>query len=209
MTPAQTTSESKARITIEQYLVRERAAFERSEYFDGIIVAMAGESPSHGLVSANLVIEVGAQLKEGPCFALTKDSKVRSGLGIASARTSKGMFSYPDLMVVCGDPEYFDEHRDVLLNPTAIFEVLSPTTENYDRGEKFHRYQTWNPTLKDYLLVAQDKPQVEHFHREDDGKWTYQLHMGLDATVTIPSIRCAVKLAEVYRKVKFNEGDEQ
>ncbi len=139
MNAVPTMPKPRSKITIEQYLALERAAFERSEYYDGVIVAMAGESPKHGLVSANLVIEVGTQLKEGPCFVLTKDSKVRSG--IVSARTTKGMFSYPDIMVVCGEPEYFDIHQDVLLNPTAIFEVLSPSTENYDRGEKFHRYQ--------------------------------------------------------------------
>jgi Uma2 family endonuclease len=117
-----------------------------------------------------------------------------------------GLYSYPDVVVVCGEPEYHDAFTDVILNPTAIVEVLSPSTEAFDRGEKFTRYQVWNPTLSDYLLVSQDRPQVEHFHREKDGRWTYQVYTGLDAEVVIPSIRCTLRLADVYDRVSFPEA---
>jgi Uma2 family endonuclease len=104
---------------------------------------------------------------------------------------------------VCGEAAYLDDVRDVLTNPTAIIEVLSPSTENFDRGEKFHRYQTWNPSLKDYVLVSQDQPKIEHFHRGDDGKWSYDLHLGFDAAFAIPAIHCTLKLADAYRNVNF------
>jgi Uma2 family endonuclease len=203
MSTAPSIPESPRQLTVAQYLARERAASERHEYFDGYLVAMAGESPEHGLVCSNLTVTLGQQLINGPCVVFTKDTKVRSGLGLMSSNRASGTFSYPDLVFVCSEPEYFDEHRDVLTNPTAIIEVLSPSTERFDRGEKFHRYQMWNPTLQDYLLVAQDKPVVEHYHRESDGKWSYQLYVGLDSVLTIPSIQCILKVADIYRKVKL------
>src|SRR2546421_3567998 len=198
----------KPRFTPEEYLALERASEERHIYLDGEIFAMAGESGDHGDISANLVGTVVNQLKGKPCRARTKDTKVRSGLGPASGHAIRGMFSYPDLVVICGEPEYHDPHRDVILNPTAIMEVLSPATEAFDRGEKFARYQTWNPTLSDYLLISQDRPQIEHFVRQADGTWSYRLHTGLEASVEIASIGCTLRLAEVYDRVRFAaEGD--
>jgi Uma2 family endonuclease len=128
---------------------------------------------------------------------------VRSGLGIVAARSVKGMFSYPDILVVCGEPEFFDEHSDIIMNPTAIVEVLSKSTELFDRGEKFQRYRAWNATLKDYVLVSQTKPLVEHFHRKPDGGWDMQEAIGLDATVVISSISCTLTLADVYDRIAF------
>jgi Uma2 family endonuclease len=166
---------------------------------------MAGEKLPHGIISTNMVGIIGLQLKGTPCFAVTKDTKVRSGLGIASSRTTKGMFSYPDILVVCGEPEFFDDDTDIIMNPTAIFEVLSKSTELFDRGEKFERYRTWNPTLKDYVLVSQTKPHVEHFHRKPDGGWDMQEANGLDAAVVIASISCTLKLADVYDRITLPE----
>lgn len=204
MSTAQPTGpRSKAAFSVEQYLAFERASQDRHEYYDGQLVAMAGEARPHGIISANLVVVLGGQLFDKPCIVFTKDTKVRSGLGVVSSRSASGIFSYPDLVFVCGEAEYFDDLRDVLTNPTAIVEVLSPSTENFDRGEKFHRYQIWNPSLKDYVLVAQDNPKMEHFHRGDDGKWSYDLYIGLDAAFVIPSIRCTLKLADAYRNVDF------
>ena len=118
---------------------------------------------------------------------------------------TKGMFSYPDIVVVCGDIEYHDAYKDVILNPKVIFEVLSPSTAAFDRGDKFTRYQTCNPSLTDYVLVSQEKPQVEHFHKPASGPWTYQLYTGLDAVVLLDSIGCTLKLADVYDRVVFAE----
>src|SRR5262245_24970651 len=164
-------AKAKSAYTIDQYLKIERASEERHEYVDGEIYAMAGESGEHGDISVNVVVSLGSQLRGTSCRARTKDTKVCSGPILRSGSSTRGIFSYPDVVVVCGEPEYHDAYKDVILNPTAIVEVLSTSTEAFDRGEKFTRYQTWNPTLTDYLLVSQDQPQVEHFHRQADGSW--------------------------------------
>jgi Uma2 family endonuclease len=195
------------RYTVDEYLALERAAEERHIYLDGEIIAMAGESLSHGRISVNLVVTLGAQLKGTPCEALTKETKVRSGPIPMPGKTKKGLFSYPDILVVCGEIEHHDSHRDVILNPKVIIEVLSESTEGFDRGLKFERYQKHNPTLTDYILISQHKPQIEHFRRKTGGAWTYELHSGMKATVAIRSIRCSLKLSDVYDRVVFSEED--
>ena len=126
--------------TVDDYLTLERASEERHIYMDGEIYAMAGESDGHGDITVNVVGLLFNQLKGTPCRARTKDTKVRSGPASVTGGTTSGFFSYPDVLVVCGKPEYHDAYTDVLLNPTAIVEVLSPNTEAFDRGEKFKRY---------------------------------------------------------------------
>jgi Uma2 family endonuclease len=212
MSSAHSIPEARRKFTVEEYLAFERAADERHEYLDGEIIAidrdieaMAGERLPHGIISLNIGGLLFAQLKRTPCFAVTKDTKVRSGLGIASRRTPKGMFSYPDILVICGEPEFFDENSDIIMNPTAIVEVLSKSTELFDRGEKFQRYRAWNATLKDYVLVSQTKPHVEYFHRKPDGGWDMQEAIGLEATIVVPSISCTLKLADIYDRIVFAE----
>jgi len=209
MTSAQTIPGPRHKFTVEEYLVLERAAEERHEFFDGEIVAMAGEKLNHGIISANIVASLGNQLKGTPCFVLTKDTKVRSGLGVASSRLTKGMFSYPDVLVVCGEPECFDEHRDIIMNPAATVEVLSQSTELFDRGQKFRRYRNWNPSLKDYVLVDQTQPLVEHFRRDADAGWTMQEAVGLEASMTFSGVPCVLKLADVYDRIKFDEESSE
>lgn len=197
--------QTATRFTIDEYLAMERKAIERHEFLDGRILVMAGERPDHGIVSVNLVISLGSQLRGKPCQIRTKDTKVRSGPFLQTGQSSKGLFSYPDLVVICGEPKYHDEYTDVILNPTAILEVLSQSTEAFDRGEKCKRYQTWNPTLQDYLLISQDQPQIEHFNRQPDDTWTFARYTDLEAVVVIPSIQCTLKLADVYERVVFAE----
>jgi Uma2 family endonuclease len=194
---------TKQLVTIGEYLALERAAEERHEYLDGQIIAMAGESDAHGIITVNLVISLGNQLKGTPCQARTKDTKVRSGPTLMSERASRGLFCYPDVVVVCGEPQYHDTAKDVLLNPKALVEVLSPATEAFDRGEKFTRHQTYNASLSDYILVCQDRPQIEHFVRQPDGSRSYDLYTGLDCSCRIASIGCTLKLADVYDRVTF------
>lgn len=196
---------TKPMYTIDQYLTIERSTEERHEYLDGQIFAMAGESDEHGDISVNLVGTLHSQLKGTPCRAKTKDTKVRSGPLLQSGQSSRCLFSYPDVVVVCGEAEFQDAETDVLLNPTVIVEVLSPSTEAFDRGEKFTRYQTWNPTLTDYLLVSQDQPQIEHYSRQADGSWRYRRHVGLETSFTITSIHCTLNLADVYDRIRFLE----
>ena len=194
-----------ALMTVDEYLAFERAAEERHVYVDGEVFAMAGESPAHGDISANLVAALVAQLEGSPCRTRTKDTKVRSGPIPEDGRGKRGIFSYPDAVVLCSEPEYHDAFLDVVINPTAIFEILSPSTEAFDRGKKFLRYQKWNPTLKDYVLISQHAPVVERFSRQPDGRWEYEAFTGIEATVRIPSIRCELKLADLYDRVEFDE----
>ena len=145
----------QALCTVEDYLALERASEERHEYLDGQVYAMAGESPEHGTICTNLTILIASQLRGTPCQAWAKDTKVRSGPTPHPRQPARGMFSYPDVVVVCGEPRFHDQYRDVLLNPVVLIEVVSPTTEAFDRGDKFFRYRTWLPSLTDYILVAQ------------------------------------------------------
>jgi Uma2 family endonuclease len=195
------------RYTVDEYLALERAADERHVYLDGEIVAMAGESNNHGIISFNVVTALGSQLKGTRCQGRTKDTKVRSGPIPETGRGKKGLFSYPDILVICGEVEFHDAHKDVILNPKVIIEILSESTEAFDRGEKFKRLQKWNPTLTDYVLISQDEPHIEHFAKPRKGAWAYQLFAGLDAEIKIKSIGCTLNLADVYDRVVFPDAE--
>ncbi|MDQ3754775.1 MAG: Uma2 family endonuclease [Acidobacteriota bacterium] len=181
----------------EDYLALERLIDERHEYLDGIVYLMAGESLNHSRICINLAREVSNQLKGRDCEALSSNMKV--------CADSHGLFAYPDLTVVCGKPRFLDEQRDVLLNPTVIFEVLSPSTAAYDRGEKFQRYSAQIETLQDYVLIAQDTPHVELRSRQPDGTWSRAEVSELTATLELTSIDCHLPLAEIYDRIEFTE----
>ena len=191
------------RYTAAEYLAQERAAETRHEFLDGALYAMAGESPQHADISANLVGELVAQLKGKPCRVRTKDTKVRSGPLPFSPRKQKGLFSYPDAVVICGTPEYLDAFQDVVTNPTVIFEVLSPSTAFHDRHLKFQRYDKWSPTLSDYVLIWQTFPFVEHYQRQADGSWLYRNYEGLEQVVPLENIGSTLDLADLYDRVEF------
>lgn len=187
--------------TLEQYLETERQAFERSEFIDGEIYAMAGETGKHGDISANFLMLVGSQLRGSECRARTKDTKVKSGA--LKKQFGKGMISYPDIVVICGEPEYHDKHKDVVLNPTVIIEVLSESTEEFDRGIKFMRYRNFNETLSDYILVSQDELLIEHYIKQESGDWLLKEYQGLDTTFQIASIDCSFTLKDIYDRIEF------
>jgi Uma2 family endonuclease len=181
----------------EEYLSLERNSELRHEYLDGFVCAMAGESPEHSTICFNLVVVIGTQLRDTSCRGFSPNMKVRAG--------KKGLYAYPDLMVVCEEPIFHDEHRDVITNPTVIFEVLSPSTEAYDRGEKFLRYRTEIETLPQYVLISQDRPRIEQFSRQPDGSWLSCEVNGLTETISLPSIDCRIALAEVYSRIEFKD----
>src|SRR5215467_2329534 len=189
--------------TIAEYLALERASEERHEYVDGHVYAMAGESPEHSDICSNLVTILNLQLRGTPCRVWTKDTKVRSGPEPLSRRATRGLFSYPDLVVVCGAPQFHDAYRDVLLNPTVIIEVLSPSTEAFDRGEKFWRYRMWLPSLTDYLLVSQTLPLIEHYVRQADDTWNLTTVRTMEASVYLASVDCTMRLRDVYDRIDF------
>jgi Uma2 family endonuclease len=194
-----------ARYTVEEYLALERGSEERHEFLDGQIYTMAGESNEHADISSNLVGILNPQLKGTPCRVWTKDTKVLSGPAIKTYRSTKGLFSYPDLVVVCGEPQFLDEHQEVLLNPTVIIKVLSPSTESSDRGEKFRRYRTHLASLTDYVQVSQALPLIEHFRRQPNDEWVLSTVSDMDGSLQVASIDCTLRLSEVYDRVSFPE----
>ncbi len=186
---------TKLHFTAEEYLAFERAAETKHEYLDGQIYAMAGASPPHNQICFNLAGELHPQLKGTLCYGLTSDQKIRTD--------PMDLFSYPDLIIVCGQPKFHDGHRDVILNPKVIVEVLSPTTEAYDRGEKFVRYRQLK-SLSDYILVAQDRPSVEHYVRQKGKRpWLFTVETEMSAEIVIDSIKCKLKLADIYDRIVF------
>lgn len=186
--------------SVEEYLEMEREAFERSELIDGEIYAMAGESTAHADISFNLVGLFGNKLRGTNCRGRTKDTKIKSGA--LKDRLSKGMISYPDLVVICGESVFHDKYKDVVLNPKVIVEVLSDSTADFDRGVKFMRYRNFNDTLTDYILVSQEEPLIEHYIRQKNGDWLLREYEGFDAEFTIDSIKISLKLADIYENIE-------
>jgi Uma2 family endonuclease len=190
--------------SLSEYLNLERASEERHEYLDGQVYAMAGESLQHAAICINLSGVLRIQLLGGPCQVFSKDVKVRSGPLPVITSSKKGLFSYPDILVVCGQPEVLDQHNDVVMNPRVIIEVLSPSTERFDRTHNFMRYREWLPSLTDYVLVAQNQPLIEQFSRGENGVWTIgPVTSDLAGSIQIGSIDGSLPLAEIYDRVTF------
>jgi len=170
----------------------ERGASHKSEYFAGEVFAMAGASEQHITIVSNLTYLFVSQFKARACKAYSNEMKI--------CVAATGLFTYPDVVIVCGDPVFHDVQRDVLLNPQVLIEVLSDSTEAYDRGKKFEHYRSID-TVTDYILLSQDRPKVEHFTREAGGRWLYTALVGIESVLEIPSVKCRLVLADVYDKV--------
>ena len=194
---------TKPLYTVEEYLQMERASEVRHEYLDGEIFEMAGETIAHGDISTNLTRIISTQLLGTPCRTLSKDTKIQSGWLPRPRRMMKGLFSYPDVVIVCGTPRTHEEYKDILLNPTVIIEVLSESSELFDRTEKFRRYCTHLETLTDYMLVAQNEPLIDSYHKTEAGRWEWSSVEGLESELSINSINCRLPLADVYDRVEF------
>ncbi len=182
------------RFTPEQYLALERKADFKSEYDGGFITAMAGGSPEHNTIAVNLSREISLEFKNRPCRVFMGDVRL--------CVSPTGLYTYPDVMAVCGKPRFHDDDANTLLNPTMIVEVLSSTTESYDRGRKFGHYQRLD-SLQEYVLVAQDEIRVERFTRRGDD-WVLSVFTSLDDMLRLASINCDVSLREIYDKVEFS-----
>jgi Uma2 family endonuclease len=185
-------SQPRTLLTPEAYLAFDRGAEYRSEYFEGEVVAMTGASRKHNLIVASLTRELTQQLKGKPCELYPNDMRVR----VPSSR----LYTYPDVVIVCGEPRFEDEYVDTLLNPTLIIEVLSESTESYDRGKKFGYYRTVE-SLVEYLLIAQDEHKIEQYVKQTDGRWLLSEASSLKASVELESIQCVLALKEVYDRV--------
>ena len=192
----------KTGVTPEAYLAIERQAECKSEYFNGEMFAMAGASPHHVLIVTNVASELRWQLKKRPCTVYSTDLRVKV--------STTGLYIYPDVTVVCGQPQFddfdklnpADEHQDTLLNPTLIVEVLSQSTKDYDRGEKFEQYRTLE-SLREYILIAQNRCHVEQFVRQPDNRWLLSESNQLEDIIELSSIGCHLALTEAYDKVEW------
>jgi Uma2 family endonuclease len=191
-------AQAQPRLTPEQYLAAERAAEFRHEYYNGQIYAMSGGSYRHGQIIGNLTTELNNALKRRPCSVVPNDLRLRV--------SPDGLYTYPDVIVICGEPRFADDQHDTLLNPALIVEVLSPSTEAYDRGFKSAQYRTVE-SLQEYALVSQLEPRVEVFRRQSGGHWLLSEAIGLEAVCHFESLDCAVPLAEIYAKVTFSPDD--
>ena len=182
-------------ISEEAYLELEERAETKHEYFHGRIYAMAGAKEAHNLISVNVAGELRQQFKGKPCRAYSNDMRV------LVSKTK--LYTYPDVIAVCGEPVFANRNRTTLLNPTVIVEVLSEATESYDRGEKFAHYRTLE-TLTDYILMAQDKMRLEHYVRQPDERWMLTIVSDPQGVLEIESIGCLLRMTDVYEKVEFD-----
>lgn len=188
-------STQKARkLTEKEYLEIERKAEFKSEYYIGEMFELAGASLEHNRISKNITKSLSNQLNNKPCESFQSDLKVKE--------QSSGLFTYPDIVVICGEPVFYDQEKDTILNPTVLMDVLSPSTEGYDRGFKFELYRKIK-SLKDYLLISQEKISIEYYTRLSDGSWNLKEYTGKSQSIEIKSIDCSLDLNEVYYNVKF------
>lgn len=182
-------AEPHRRISLEDYLAAERHAETKSEYLNGEVFAMSGASRRHNVIVWNLSGALHTQLKGRACEAYVGDMRVHI--------PATGLYTYPDIVVACGEPKFEDRELDTLLNPTLLIEVLSPSAEGYDRGKKAAHYRTLD-SLREYLLVSQDEVRVELLTRQDDGHWLLSEASQLEESISLSSIGCALRLADLY-----------
>ena len=180
-------------LTEREYLELERKSEIRSEYIAGRIYAMSGASRRHNLIAGNLYREISSALRDRACEAYMSDMRVKVA--------ATGMYTYPDIVTVCGEPQFEDAQVDTLLNPTVIVEVLSQSTEAYDRGEKFAHYRRLD-SLREYVLVSQDKVRIERYERDTD-QWVLSEVSDPHDTLHLSAIGCSIELAAIYEKVDF------
>lgn len=184
----------KETLTDTEYLRIERQAFEKSELLNGRVMAMAGASENHNLISSNIFLEIGLQTKNSKCRVFSSDMRVKA---------KKGNYYYPDIVAVGGEREFEDGKKDVLINPKVIVEVLSKSTKLKDRNEKLDSYMSLE-SLTDYVLVEQDTMRIEHFIKISEKEWKVHLLTEKGDKLQLESINCGVSLDEIYREVKFS-----
>lgn len=184
----------QSHLTPAEYLALERKATTKSEYFDGQIYAMSGASRAHNLIVANLLSALHTQLSKRDCEVYANDMRVKVDV--------TGLYTYPDVLVVCDEPRFEDASLDTLLNPTVLVEVLSPSTEAFDRGEKFSHYRHLE-SLQEYVLVAQNCIRVEHYLRQEE-QWLLTEFSEFADLFRLPSINCELSTRAIYAKVKLS-----
>lgn len=189
---------AKPYITPAEYLSAERGAEYKSEYINGQVYALAGASRVHNLIAGNVFGELRAQLRGRPCEVYVNEMRVKVH--------STGMYTYPDVVGLCETPRFEDDEVDTLLNPAVIIEVLSPSTESYDRGGKFAHYRRLD-SLREYVLIAQDVRRIDHFRRDGDA-WVLTEVSGPGSALVIATLGCTLDLADIYDRVEFPPPSE-
>ncbi len=189
----------KKRLTAEEYLEFERGSEIKHEFYNGRIYAMAGAKRRHNLIALNIGSEIRTHLKGRNCEAYPSDMRIYI--------PRFGLYTYPDVSVVCGKPEFQDAVLDTLLNPVLLIEILSDSTESYDRGKKFQHYRSIE-SLQEYVLVSQNEARIEKYIRQGDGFWVLSEAVGVVSSIMFESIDCPISLAEVYDKIDFEEPEE-
>lgn len=182
------------RLAALDYLVGERAGDQRHEYYDGRVVALAGGSEAHSLISVNIAASLHGQLRRTTCAVHASDMRV----AIATANT----YTYPDVTIVCGEPLFTDDQRDTLVNPTVIIEVLSPSTQKRDRGYKSQKYRMI-ASLQEYIIVEQQTCYVEQYVCKAEFQWLLNIANRMDHSIDLSSIGCTLSLTDVYERVVF------
>lgn len=190
-------TQPKPRIAPEEYLELERSAEWRSEYFDGEIFPMPGTTLEHTQITKNITVELALQFRDRPCDVYPLDLRTKV--------MQTGLYTYPDIAALCGEPEFEEEAVDTLLNPALIIEVLSDSTESYERGRKFAHYRSL-ASLREYVLVSQWECRVERYSRTEDGSWTYMEFTDPDGFLELHSVGAQLSLANVYHKVDFERA---
>ncbi len=179
----------------DEYLALEESAEYRSQFYDGDIFAMAGASRKHNIAAGNIYANLHFQLRNRPCEIYQNDMRVK---------VSENFYTYLDIVIVCGEPQIEREHGENLLNPIVLIEVLSPSTEKFDRGEKARLYRLM-PSLKEYVLVSQDKSYIEHFVRQENGGWLLTEIAKMTEVLPLPTISCELNLSDIYARIDFSE----
>jgi Uma2 family endonuclease len=181
-------------MSVQAYLAQERTTGVKHEYLAGTVYAMAGGSARHNRIAGNTYASLHGQVRDRPCTAYTSDMRVRI--------PQTGLYTYPNITIVCGHEQFEDEHEDILTNPILLIEVLSPSTENYDRGKKFQHYRNIL-SLREYILIAQDDYHIERYVRQPDNQWLFSEIIQRDDHIELTSIQCVLHMADVYAKITF------
>lgn len=187
--------EKQEKMTLAEYLEFEKTSEFKHEYFNGEIFTMVGAKKNHNWINANISRELGALLKDTSCMGFFSDQRVKI--------EELEKYVYPDIVVACDDMKFLEDELDSLVNPVVIFEILSDSTESYDRGLKFEHYQVIK-TLQEYVLVSQDRCRVEKYQRKENNEWIYTSYTNYDLVVSMESIGCELSLSEIYHRVKFD-----
>lgn len=183
-------------MTPEEFLAFERSSDEKHEYYDGVVVAMSGAKRAHNTICTNLNGLLWQHLRGKDCESYSNDMRVFV--------PKTNLYAYPDIVVICGEPQFQDEVPDTLTNPLLLIEILSDSTEGYDRGLKFQNYRSID-SLMEYVLVTQTTSSIEKYAKHSDGFWLLSEATGLDGAITLESIDCILSLADVYDKVRFDD----